>query len=126
MKQIGRLIFPLLILALIACSAGKTSNSAGVARIRATALAAQQIAAQPTPEAPTPAPIEAAPASVAQPQPIQAAASANTAWPAPQADDQRLDFIAALGIILLTFATGCVVGSIVTAYTLGRREVKRG
>lgn len=132
MKQVRRFTTLLLAVVLTACSNGQQTSNNGVARIRATAIAAQQRDASREATRPTPAPVDVGPqapseqpTSIAAPQ-AQPAANTSTAWQSSPTDEQQLDLIAALGIIFLTFAFGCVVGSIVTAYMLGQKEAKRG
>jgi len=123
MKQARRFIALVLVVLLAACSNGKQgSNTSGINRIRATALAAQQREAeQPTPP---PAPVEIVvqptqpPIEQAQPAPASGAHFV-------QADVDRLEFGVALLIILAAFFLGCVVGSVTTTYWLGPKEVKR-
>ena len=120
MKQIFVSVF--LVLTLGACSIQPTGNSSGVARIRATALAAQQRNGEREGERevtqPTSAPVEIAAQS--QP-PIQVAE-------ATQDDNGDGDgkFAFALTIVIVVFLTGCITGAILTAYALGQKEVKRG
>jgi hypothetical protein len=115
MNQVKPYIPLLLAVALMACSAGKPGATNGIARIRATAIAAQQDDAPTEATAPTAAPIEQA-----QPQPQPATVQAS----ATAGGDQTLDFIAALGIILSTFALGCFVGSVITANYLSKKGAR--
>jgi len=105
MKQI--LVIVLLVL-LAGCSNGKQgSNTSGINRIRATALAAQQREA------------EQAPAEI-----VVQPTSPPIAEARVDSDSGNLAF--ALGIVVIVFLTGFVAGAIVTAFALGQMEVKRG
>ena len=107
MKQIFAIV--LLWVLLVGCNDASRSNSVnGVARIRATALAAQQRDA------------------ASRPQPASAPAPVETATPIQQAATNDDNYGIALLLMTIIWLIGFVAGVIVTLWGLSQQEVKRG